>query len=98
MIPKRVKQQSYVNHMNNKFEHTCRIRWCTNLINAYKYEVTLIDPTKPVQCSNCLPVCKECLRTIEKEQINVKQHNAKVSWFQSLKLKLKHSLKINNIQ
>jgi hypothetical protein len=62
-IPCALREQVWINFCGQKFEETCRVKWCKNKINVFNFQVghnipeskggkTILENLRPI-CSRC---------------------------------------------
>ena len=62
-IPLALRQQVWKTYVGTKFESKCLIRWCTNRITAFEYDVGHNIPESKggtLDISNLRPICHKC--------------------------------------
>ena len=62
-IPKAIKQQVWIQHFGQVFEHKCWIQWCTNEINVFNFHCGHDIPESKggkAELGNLYPICANC--------------------------------------
>jgi len=62
-IPKKIKEQVWLNQNGNTFKSKCYTRWCTNKVNVFNYHVGHNIPESKggtTDLSNLIPICDRC--------------------------------------
>ncbi len=62
-IPKAIREQCWIDSMGKKFESTCYIPWCKNIINVFDFHVGHDIPESRggnLDIKNLKPICARC--------------------------------------
>ena len=62
-IPKAVREQCWLHVFGKKYEHTCYIPWCKNVISVFDFHVGHDEPESKggsLDISNLKPICARC--------------------------------------
>jgi 5-methylcytosine-specific restriction endonuclease McrA len=66
-IPKALREQVWRNHMGAVFEGKCLVRWCTNKITVFDFEVGHNIPESKggaTDLGNLRPICARCNKSM----------------------------------
>jgi hypothetical protein len=62
-IPKAIREQCWLKQFGKKFEHSCYIPWCKNIINVFDFHVGHDEPESKggtLDIHNLKPICARC--------------------------------------
>lgn len=62
-IPKKIREQVWLEHNNNNFDAECKINWCSNIVNVFNYQVGHNIPESKggtLALDNLYPICDRC--------------------------------------
>jgi 5-methylcytosine-specific restriction endonuclease McrA len=67
VIPKALREQVWITYNSTKYNATCYVRWCSNVITPFKFEVGHNIPESKggtLDISNLRPICASCNRSM----------------------------------
>lgn len=62
-IPKALREQVWRNHIGESFKGKCVVKWCTNVISVFQFEVGHNIPESKggsLHLTNLRPICSRC--------------------------------------
>ena len=62
-IPKAVREQVWLSKIGYKFQHKCKVTWCTNTINVFDFQCGHNIPESKggkTEIGNLIPICGRC--------------------------------------
>lgn len=62
-IPTAVREQTWIRTFGKTFEHKCYVRWCSNTINVFTFQVGHDIPESKggnLEIKNLKPICSRC--------------------------------------
>ena len=66
-IPAALRQQVWLVYVGKRFENKCTVKWCTNLVNPFTFEVGHNVPESKggtLDINNLRPLCSSCNRSM----------------------------------
>ena len=62
-VPKKIREQTWINTFGEVFKHSCYIPWCTNTINCFDFQTGHNEPRSKggsISPDNLKPICSRC--------------------------------------
>lgn len=62
-IPKALRQQLWIQKIGKKFESSCKISWCNNIITCFNFDCGHNIPESKggaTNLENLIPICRNC--------------------------------------
>ncbi len=62
-IPKALREQVWLLHIGRKYQHTCRVTWCHNVITVFDFQCGHNIPESKggkTDVTNLVPICSRC--------------------------------------
>jgi 5-methylcytosine-specific restriction endonuclease McrA len=62
-IPKKIREEVWKHYNGNSFESSCKVSWCTNIIDVFNYHVGHDIPESKggkLEILNLKPICSSC--------------------------------------
>ena len=62
-IPKKIREQVWIDNFGKEFEKKCYINWCTTVINVFDFHVGHDQPESKggtLDINNLKPICARC--------------------------------------